>query len=134
MRRITAKLPQAVNARVDQPLRLHRFTQKVIAADVNELTSGFARSCQFRTQILNSPFGVQPMKHTGFPPVSDASLIPLTSGPGSKALRGSMAYLTDALHASRRLQAARVIRQNRHLVHHSAGNLAARLPKRDLSR
>jgi hypothetical protein len=134
MRRITAKLPQAVNARVEQPFRPHRFTQKVIGADVNELTSGFARSCQLRTQILHSPFGVRPMKRTGFPPISDAFLTPLTSRPRAKSLRGSMAYLIDALHASRRLQAARVLRQNRHLVHHGAGNLAARLPKRDMSR
>jgi hypothetical protein len=74
------------------------------------------------------------MKHTGFPPISDASLTPWTSRPGPTSLRSFMTCLTHALHASRRLQAARVLRQNRHLVHHSAGSRVARLPKRDLSR
>jgi hypothetical protein len=35
------------------------------------------------------------MKRTGFPPISDAFLTPLTSRPRAKSLRGSMAYLIE---------------------------------------
>jgi hypothetical protein len=61
------------------------------------------------------------MKHTEFPSISDASLTPVISRPKPNSARGYFAYLIDALHASRRLQAARVIRQNRHLVHEQRG-------------
>ena len=57
------------------------------------------------------------MKRSEFPHISDASLTPLSPRPRPKSWAGLMAYLIEALHASRRLQAARVIRQNRHLVY-----------------
>jgi hypothetical protein len=61
------------------------------------------------------------MKHTEFPSISDASLTPVISRPRPNSARGYFAYLIDALHASRRLQAARVIRQHRHLIHEERG-------------
>ena len=62
------------------------------------------------------------MKHTEFPSVSDASLTPLPPKRRPNSLRSVVAYLIEALHASRRLQAARVIRQHRHLVHEQRGH------------
>jgi hypothetical protein len=64
------------------------------------------------------------MKHTEFPSISDASLTPVVSRPNPNSARGYFAYLIDALHASRRLQAARVIRQHRHLIHEQRGQVA----------
>jgi hypothetical protein len=61
------------------------------------------------------------MKHTEFPSISDASLTPVISRPKPNSSRGYFVYLVDALHASRRLQAARVIRQHRHLIHEERG-------------
>jgi hypothetical protein len=66
------------------------------------------------------------MKHTEVPSVSDASLTPLTSKPKRSFPLSFVANLVDALHASRRLQAARVIRQHRHLVHEERGQTARR--------
>jgi hypothetical protein len=57
------------------------------------------------------------MKHTQFPPISDVSLASLTSDRKSNSARGYFALFMGALHASRRLQAARSIRQYRHLFH-----------------
>jgi hypothetical protein len=64
------------------------------------------------------------MKHTEFPSISDASLTPVISRPTPNSARGYFAYLIDALRASRRLQAARVIRQHRHLIHEERGQAA----------
>src|SRR5450432_4272169 len=61
------------------------------------------------------------MKHTEFPSISDASLTPVIPKPRPNSARGYFAYLIDALHASRRLQAARVIRQHRHLIREVRG-------------
>jgi hypothetical protein len=61
------------------------------------------------------------MKHIEFPSISDASLTPLPRKRTPNSLRSVVAYLIDALHASRRLQAARVIRQHRHLIHEERG-------------
>jgi hypothetical protein len=57
------------------------------------------------------------MKHTQFPPISDASVASVTSNRQSNSGGGFFAGVMAALHASRRLQAARVIRQHRHLFH-----------------
>jgi hypothetical protein len=57
------------------------------------------------------------MKQTEFPSISVGSLTPLTSRRKPNSARGYFAHLIDALHASRGCQAARAIRQHRHLVH-----------------
>jgi hypothetical protein len=55
------------------------------------------------------------MKHAQFREISDASVAPPAPRESSSG-RGYLARLIDALDASRRLQAARVIRQSRHLM------------------
>jgi hypothetical protein len=64
------------------------------------------------------------MKHTEVPSISDASLTPLTAKPKLSFPRSLVANLIEALHASRRLQAARVFRQHRHLIHEERGQTA----------
>jgi hypothetical protein len=90
---------------------------KSVAAGVNEFTSNFERSCEVRKQILEFALGDRPMKHTEFPSISDASLTPLKPRRKPNSARGYFAYLIEALHGSRRLQAAGAFRQHRHLVH-----------------
>src|SRR5882724_10204514 len=56
------------------------------------------------------------MKHTQFPPISDVSIASFSSR-RSNLGGGFFAGVMAALHESRRLQAARSIRQYRHLIH-----------------
>jgi hypothetical protein len=67
------------------------------------------------------------MKHAQFREIIDASVASsLAPRRESSCGRGYFARLIDALHASRRLQAGRAIRQHRHLMHQArerdAGN------------
>jgi hypothetical protein len=57
------------------------------------------------------------MKHTKFPPIDDVYIASTTSGRKSNSRAGFFAGIMRALHESRRLQAARTIRQYRHLIH-----------------
>lgn len=56
------------------------------------------------------------MKHAQFPPISDASVSSISSQRKSNSVRGYFSRFVEALHESRRLQAARVIGQHRHLI------------------
>jgi hypothetical protein len=78
------------------------------AVGVKQLTSNFAGLCHCK-----ATGGDRLMKHQ-FPSARDASEV--TSGESSSSER-YLAGVVDALHASRRLQAARVIHHYRHLVH-----------------
>lgn len=66
------------------------------------------------------------MKHSQVPPITDASVAFLTSRPKSKTGSGFLAAVTAALHESRRLQAARAVRQHRHLVRREPAGGATR--------
>jgi hypothetical protein len=56
------------------------------------------------------------MKHIQFPPIDDASVSAVGTAQTSNSARGLFSRLFTALHESRRLQAARVIHQHRHLI------------------
>jgi glutaredoxin len=56
------------------------------------------------------------MKHVQFPPIADASVSPLGSALTSNPGRGLLLRFVEALHESRRLQAARIIERHRHLI------------------
>jgi len=56
------------------------------------------------------------VKHIQFPPIDDASVSSVVSRQKSNSGKGFFSGLFDALHESRRLQAARVIQQHRHLI------------------
>jgi hypothetical protein len=89
----------------------------VIAARVNEITASFAGLCHVPNQIFEVAHWNRPMKYTHFPSIHDASPTSLTCKRKLNSGRSFFARLIDALHVSRRLQAGRVIRQCRHLIH-----------------
>jgi hypothetical protein len=114
------------------PVDRHRPREIVIAAGVNEVTASFAGLCQVRKQILKSPIGDRPMQHTQFPSISDASATSWIAKRKPNPGRSVFACLIDALHASRRLHAARAIRQHRHLFHEARGQEAGMKVKQNL--
>jgi hypothetical protein len=61
------------------------------------------------------------MKHAQFPSISQASPSSLSYERKPSSGRSFFARLLDALHASRRLESARAIRQYRHLTHETRG-------------
>jgi hypothetical protein len=74
------------------------------------------------------------MKHQ-FPSATDASVVP---SPESSSRGRYLGGVVDALHASRRLQAARLIHHYRHLLHEEriqeAGKAAEAQPLEDSAR
>jgi hypothetical protein len=70
----------------------------------------------FEERYLKQPFGEYTVKHTQFPPIDDASVSSVVSRQKSNSGKGFFSGLFDAFHESRRLQAARVIQQHRHLI------------------
>jgi hypothetical protein len=70
----------------------------------------------FEERYLKQPFGEYTVKHTQFPPIDDASVSSVVSRQKSNSGKGFFSGLFEALHESRRLQAARVIQQHRHLI------------------
>jgi hypothetical protein len=56
------------------------------------------------------------VKHIQFPPIDDASVSTVGPAQTSSSARGLFSRFFEALHESRRLQAARVIHQHRHLI------------------
>jgi hypothetical protein len=70
----------------------------------------------FEERFLKQSFGEYTVKHTQFPPIDDASVSTVTCRQKSNSGKGFFSGLVDALHGSRRLQAARAIQQYRHLI------------------
>jgi hypothetical protein len=70
----------------------------------------------FEERYLKQSFGEYTVKHTQFPPIDDASVSFVASRQKSNSGKGFFSSLFDALHGSRRLQAARAIQQHRHLI------------------
>jgi hypothetical protein len=88
----------------------------VIVGLVKQLTTGLARPWHFQMGIVEATIWRFPMKHTQFPPISDASVSSVSSQRRSNSVRGYFSRFVEAFHESRRLQAARVIRQHQHLI------------------